>query len=95
MTLSDRCSIVSDQQALSTTEIGRASDPLRHAQYYNHFRTSLAVQWLRVCASNAWGVGSIPGWGTKTPHAAQCGQNIYKIAFMQTVSSGVKKYYIR
>ena len=24
------------------------------------------VQWLRLCASNAWGVGLIPGWGTKT-----------------------------
>ena len=31
--------------------------------------TSLAVQWLRFCASNAWGTGSIPGWGTKLPHA--------------------------
>ncbi|XP_033257416.1 uncharacterized protein C19orf44 homolog isoform X2 [Orcinus orca] len=36
--------------------------------------TSLAVQWLRLCASNAGGVGSIPGWGTKIPHAARCGQ---------------------
>ena len=31
--------------------------------------TSLAVQWLRLCASNAGGVGSIPGAGTKIPHA--------------------------
>ena len=30
--------------------------------------TSLAVQWLRPCASNAGGVGSIPGWGTKISH---------------------------
>ena len=27
--------------------------------------TSLAVQWLRLCASTAWGVGLIPCWGTK------------------------------
>ena len=27
------------------------------------------VQWLRFCASNARGVGSIPDWETKIPHA--------------------------
>ena len=46
--------------------------------------TSLVVQWLRLCAPNAGGLGSIPGQGTrshmpqlrarmpqlKTPHAA-------------------------
>ena len=36
--------------------------------------TSLAVQWLRICASTAGGTGSVPGWGTKIPHAARCGQ---------------------
>ena len=30
--------------------------------------TSLAVQWLRLCASNAEGTGSIPDQGTKIPH---------------------------
>ena len=29
------------------------------------------VQWLRLHASNAGGAGSIPGWGTKIPHAAR------------------------
>ena len=33
-------------------------------------RTSLAVQWLRLCVSKAGGVGSIPSQGTKIPHAA-------------------------
>ena len=37
--------------------------------------TSLAVQWLRLCASTAAGTGSTPGQGTKIPPAAQCGQN--------------------
>ena len=37
--------------------------------------TSLAVQWLRLCASSAGGVGSIPGCGTKIPHVTQCGPN--------------------
>ena len=31
---------------------------------------SLAVQWLRLCNSTAGGTGSIPGLGTKIPHAA-------------------------
>ena len=33
-------------------------------------RTSLAVQWLRLHASTAGGMGSIPGQGTKIPQAA-------------------------
>ena len=33
---------------------------------------SLAVQWLRPCAPNVGGTGSIPGRGTKTPQTAQC-----------------------
>ena len=35
------------------------------------FRTSLAVQWLRLCASTAGGAGLIPARGTKISHAAQ------------------------
>ena len=37
--------------------------------------TSLEAQWLRLHASTAGGVGSIPGWGTKIPHVMQHGQN--------------------
>ena len=33
---------------------------------------SLAVQWLRLCTSNAREMGLIPGQGTKMPHAAWC-----------------------
>ena len=36
--------------------------------------TSLVVQQLRVHASNAEGMGLIPGWGTKIPQAEQWGQ---------------------
>ena len=32
---------------------------------------SLADQWLRLRASTAWGVGLIPGQGTKIPHITQ------------------------
>ena len=41
--------------------------------------TSLAVQWLRLHASTAGGVGSIPGWETKIPHAARCRQKKKKV----------------
>ena len=36
--------------------------------------TSLAVQWLRLCASTAGGAGSIPGQGSKILHASWCSQ---------------------
>ena len=38
-------------------------------------RTSLAVQFLRLCASNAGSVDSIPSWGTKIPRPTQQSQN--------------------
>jgi len=40
--------------------------------------TSLAVQWLRICTSIAGSTGSIPGQGTKIPHALWSSQNINK-----------------
>ena len=36
--------------------------------------TSLAVRWMRLHASNAGGAGSIPGRGTKIPHAVRLSQ---------------------
>ena len=36
--------------------------------------TSLAVQWLRLHASTAEDIGSIPGWGIKISHAMQYSQ---------------------
>ena len=37
---------------------------------YIFLGTFLMVQCLGPCASNAKGVGSMLGWGTKIPHAA-------------------------
>ena len=38
--------------------------------------TFLAVQWLRFYASSSGGTGSVPGQGTKIPHAVeQLGQH--------------------
>ena len=37
----------------------------------NETRTSLAVQWLRLCTSNSRAVDSIPGQKAKIPHASR------------------------
>jgi len=37
--------------------------------------TSLAVQWLRLHAPTAGGIGSIPGQGTKILNDARCSRN--------------------
>ena len=38
------------------------------------FGNSPDVQWLGLCTSTAGGMGSIPGQGTKIPHATLCSQ---------------------
>ena len=51
-------------------------------------RNSLVVQWLGLSAFTAKGAGSIPGRGTKIPHAAQCGQKNkkYKIQIVNILN---------
>ena len=52
--------------------------PGTRRQSANTAGTSLVAQWLRLRTANARGTGSIPGWGTKIPHAVQYGQKIRK-----------------
>ena len=47
-------------------------------QVYHALGTSLAVQWLRLHASNAGGMGSIPVEGTKILQAVQHSQKKFK-----------------
>ena len=51
-------------------------NPLKtHGEFITEFsyrKTSLVVQWLRLCISTAGGMGSIRSQGAKTPHAARC-----------------------
>ena len=42
--------------------------------------TSPVVHWLRLCASVAGSMGSIPGWGPKIPHATCLGRKKKKKA---------------
>ena len=60
--------------------------PRHHEQGYERFwlktnvlGTSLAVEWLRPCASTAGGAGSIPARGTKILYAAWCGPPATKV----------------
>ena len=45
-------------------------EPGKRPSIHTHTReTSLVVKWLRLHASKAGDVGSIPSWGSKIPHA--------------------------
>ena len=52
------------------------------------FRTFLVVQHLRLCTSTE---GSIPGWGTKIPHAMPCGQKKKKDFFLSLWTETTEK----
>ena len=47
--------------------------------FQSNLETSLSVQWLRLCISNAGDMGLIPGQGTKISRVTQCGQGEKKI----------------
>ena len=42
----------------------------------NQYQDFPVAQWLRLCASNTGDLGSIPGEGTKSPHALWCGKKL-------------------
>ena len=50
--------------------------------FFNLKWSSLAVQWLRLCASNAGGTGLISDKVAKTPHAAWYSQKKKKKTLM-------------
>ena len=49
------------------------------------------VQWVRLCASTAGGMGSIPVWGTKTPHATPHGWKEKKDSDPLLVAAVIRK----
>ena len=51
-----------------------SSRQMRWWSRFLHLGTSPAFQWLRLCAPNVGGTGSIPGHKTNIPHAEQCSQ---------------------
>ena len=40
-----------------------------HTHIKSHIGNSLVVPWLGLCASTVRGLGSIPAWATRIPHA--------------------------
>ena len=54
-----------------------------------NFGTSLVVQQLRFCASNARSKGLIPGQRTKVPCATRCGQKKHKKTKKQKTSQPI------
>ena len=58
--------------------------------------TSQVVQWLRLHASNAGGMGLIPGQGTKIPHATLFSQkNLKTIVIIKKIKCYAKKECLR
>ena len=58
-------------------------------------KNSLEVQWFGLCVSMAEGMGSIPGWGTKIPHAMWCAKKKNKLflskeAFGKTAEASLR-----
>ena len=53
--------------------------------------TFLVAQHLRLCASKAGDVGSIPGHRNKIPHAVQCSQKILKIIIIKTQTTELRR----
>ena len=47
---------------------GRTRD-IKYLKFFFIYGASLAVQWLRLCASKVGGVGLISGQGARIPHA--------------------------
>ena len=50
------------------------------------------AQWLRPCAPTTGGIGSIPGRGTKIPHALWCNQKNFFFKGNKKKISGEGKY---
>ena len=54
---------------VTVTETAEVKYHDENSHWQKKKKTSLAVQWLRLHASNAGVQGLIPDWGTRIPHA--------------------------
>ena len=55
----------------TTNHVLRKLSKTLKCNFKKRLGTTLIVPWLRLWTSNAGGVGAIPGWGTKIPHAVR------------------------
>ena len=61
-------------QSIGAENLSLAKFFLPFHPFLLQWRTSLAVQWLRLHASSTGGTGWIPAWETKVPHPTLQGQ---------------------
>ena len=71
-------------QSIGWQRVGHNWSDLAHTHSSG---TSLVVQWLRLCTFNAEDLSSIPGQGTKIPHAAWCGRKRFFLIIIKANSS--------
>ena len=57
--------------------------------------TAPVVQRLRLCASNAGGMGLIPGQGTEIPHTSRCGKEKEKTGTELNLAFKDHEFWIR
>ena len=62
---------------------------------FKGLRTSLAVQWLRICASTAGGMGWIPGQGTKISNATWYSQKNLSLEICKNEYVLYKQYILK
>lgn len=94
----------SPPHSLATTSLISVFIDLPIRDFSGHFmKISLQNTESKLCASNAGGVGWIPGWGTKIPHAAGRGQKqnqkltkpfIMQFSFCSKLHNTFKKFHI-
>ena len=64
-----------------------------HVIFKIGFKTFPTVQWLRLCASIARGMGSIPDQGTKIPQATKSGPKIRKDFKYDSISENLSFWF--
>ena len=59
---------------LQLSHLSNENNRIYVIRFFEKDGTSLAGQWLGLLAFTVEDLGSVPSWGTKIPHAVQCGQ---------------------
>ena len=89
-----------DKQNVVYIHTTKYHSALKKKEGGEHKGNSLTVQCLGVHVFTAWGLGSIPGWGTKILHDTQSSQNekqkvnIVSVCFLNNNKKGTQFQYM-